>query len=121
MEGAQALYTHRAAAELTPVASASGSAPMGAGPGATGTGRRECPGTVLITAARSELGLRTDRSFAMQDGIFTLRGRAAWAHDNNADRNAATFQALPGATFVSTARNSHMISPSQPVPPNGNG
>jgi uncharacterized protein with beta-barrel porin domain len=30
-----------------------------------------------------------------------LRGRAAWAHDFNPDRNiAATFQALPGASFV---------------------
>jgi uncharacterized protein with beta-barrel porin domain len=37
----------------------------------------------------------------MPDGIFTLRGRAAWAHDFNADRNiAATFQTLPGASFV---------------------
>jgi uncharacterized protein with beta-barrel porin domain len=40
-------------------------------------------------------------SFAMQDGIFTLRGRAAWAHDYNATRGiAATFQTLPGASFV---------------------
>jgi uncharacterized protein with beta-barrel porin domain len=54
-----------------------------------------------VTATRSELGLRTDKSFAMQDGIFTLRGRAAWAHDFNPDRNiAATFQTLPGASFV---------------------
>ena len=30
-----------------------------------------------------------------------LRGRAAWAHDFNPDRSiAATFQALPGASFV---------------------
>jgi uncharacterized protein with beta-barrel porin domain len=54
-----------------------------------------------VTAARSELGLRTDKSFAMQDGIFTLRVRAAWAHDYNTDRNiGATFQTLPGASFV---------------------
>jgi uncharacterized protein with beta-barrel porin domain len=54
-----------------------------------------------VTASRSELGLRTDRSFAMPDGVLTLRGRAAWAHDFNADRNiAATFQTLPGASFV---------------------
>src|SRR6185369_1247212 len=38
------------------------------------------------TATRTELGLRSDRSWAMQDGIFTLRGRAAWAHDYNPDR-----------------------------------
>ena len=50
---------------------------------------------------RSELGLRTDKSFAMQNGILTLRGRAAWAHDFNTDRNVgATFQTLPGASFV---------------------
>ena len=28
-----------------------------------------------VTAPRSELGLRTDKSFAMEDGILTLRGR----------------------------------------------
>ena len=54
-----------------------------------------------VTDTRSELGIRTDKSFAMQNGIFTLRGRAAWAHDFNPDRNiAATFQTLPGASFV---------------------
>jgi uncharacterized protein with beta-barrel porin domain len=54
-----------------------------------------------VTDTRSELGLRTDKSFAVQDGIFTLRGRAAWAHDYNPDRSiGATFQALPGASFV---------------------
>jgi autotransporter-associated beta strand protein len=54
-----------------------------------------------VTASRSELGLRTDKSFAVPDGILTLRGRAAWAHDFNTDRNiAATFQTLPGASFV---------------------
>jgi uncharacterized protein with beta-barrel porin domain len=54
-----------------------------------------------VTDTRSELGLRSDKSFAMQSGIFTLRGRAAWAHDFNTDRSiAATFQTLPGASFV---------------------
>ena len=54
-----------------------------------------------ITATRSELGLRSDKSFAVGDAILTLRGRAAWAHDFNADRAAsATFQTLPGASFV---------------------
>ncbi len=54
-----------------------------------------------VTDTRSELGLRTDKSFAMQDGVLTLRGRAAWAHDFNPDHSvAATFQALPGASFV---------------------
>ena len=54
-----------------------------------------------VIATRSELGLRTDKSFAMADGVFTLRGRAAWAHDYNPDRTiGATFQTLPGASFV---------------------
>ena len=54
-----------------------------------------------VTAARSELGLRTDRPFALNDAILTLRGRAAWAHNFDTDRSiAATFQSLPGASFV---------------------
>ncbi|MBR1149400.1 autotransporter domain-containing protein [Bradyrhizobium sp. JYMT SZCCT0428] len=54
-----------------------------------------------VTSTRSELGLRTDKSFAVQNGIFTLRGRAAWAHDYDPDRSiGATFQTLPGASFV---------------------
>jgi hypothetical protein len=37
----------------------------------------------------------------LQDGTFMLRGRAAWAHDFNLDRSiGATFQTLPGASFV---------------------
>lgn len=54
-----------------------------------------------VTDTRSELGLRTDKSFVAADGIFTLRGRFAWAHDFSPDRSiGATFQALPGASFV---------------------
>nr|WP_244646063.1 autotransporter domain-containing protein [Bradyrhizobium campsiandrae] len=54
-----------------------------------------------VTDARSELGLRTDKSLAAADGLVTLRGRAAWAHDFNPNRPlAATFQTLPGASFV---------------------
>jgi len=54
-----------------------------------------------VTNTRTELGLRTDKSYAMQGGILTLRGRTAWAHDFNPDRSiAATFQTLPGSTFV---------------------
>ncbi|MCP3466142.1 autotransporter domain-containing protein [Bradyrhizobium sp. CCGUVB23] len=54
-----------------------------------------------VTDARSELGVRMDKSFAAQDGVLTLRSRFAWAHDFNPDRSvAATFQALPGASFV---------------------
>ena len=37
----------------------------------------------------------------MQNAILTLRGRVAWAHDFDPDRAiAATFQTLPGASFV---------------------
>ncbi|KWV43595.1 hypothetical protein AS156_25135 [Bradyrhizobium macuxiense] len=54
-----------------------------------------------VTDTRSEFGLRTDKSFAIDGGIVTLRGRVAWAHDFNPDRSAAAvFQTLPGAAFV---------------------
>ena len=54
-----------------------------------------------VTASRSELGIRTDKSLAMQNAILTLRARLAWAHDFNTDRNVtALFQTLPGAAFV---------------------
>jgi uncharacterized protein with beta-barrel porin domain len=54
-----------------------------------------------VTDARTELGIRTDKSFAMADGIVTLRGRLAWAHDYDPGRAiGATFQTLPGASFV---------------------
>jgi outer membrane autotransporter protein len=54
-----------------------------------------------VTDPRSEVGVRTDKSWAMPDSIFTLRGRFAWAHDYNTDRSiGATFQTLPGASFV---------------------
>jgi T5SS/PEP-CTERM-associated repeat protein len=54
-----------------------------------------------VTDTRSELGIRTDKSWAMPDSIFTLRGRFAWAHDFDPDRAiGATFQTLPGASFV---------------------
>jgi autotransporter-associated beta strand protein len=53
------------------------------------------------TDARSELGARTDRSYAMRDGVLILRGRLAWAHDFTTNRNVgAVFQSLPGTFFV---------------------
>jgi uncharacterized protein with beta-barrel porin domain len=53
------------------------------------------------TDTRSEFGLRTDKSFALTNSILTLRGRVAWAYDFDPDRSiAATFQSLPGASFV---------------------
>jgi uncharacterized protein with beta-barrel porin domain len=54
-----------------------------------------------VTDPRTELGVRADRSFAMSNGILTLRGRLAWAHDYYTDRNITpVFQALPGTSFV---------------------
>lgn len=50
---------------------------------------------------RTELGAHVDRPLLVRDGLFTLRGRLAWAHDSNTDRPAtATFQTLPGSTFT---------------------
>jgi autotransporter-associated beta strand protein len=70
-----------------------------------------------VTDTRSELGVRSDKSFAVKDAVLTLRGRAAWAHDYNTDRAAsATFIALPGASFVvngaSPARDSALTTAS---------
>ncbi|MBR1147277.1 autotransporter domain-containing protein, partial [Bradyrhizobium sp. AUGA SZCCT0431] len=54
-----------------------------------------------VTATRSELGWRTDKSYAAGNATLVLRSRLAWAHDFNPDRSiAATFQTLPGAPFV---------------------
>jgi autotransporter-associated beta strand protein len=58
-------------------------------------------GAKSATDPRSEIGVRTDKSWAMPVSIFTLRGRFAWAHDYNDGRSiGATFQTLPGASFV---------------------
>jgi uncharacterized protein with beta-barrel porin domain len=58
-------------------------------------------GSKSVTDTRSELGIRTDKSYALQDSVLTLRGRFAWAHDFNPDRSiGATFQTLPAASFV---------------------
>jgi uncharacterized protein with beta-barrel porin domain len=54
-----------------------------------------------VTAPRTELGLRSDKSFAVNDALLTLHGRVAWAHDYNPlSAASATFAALPGASFV---------------------
>ncbi|WP_244608384.1 autotransporter outer membrane beta-barrel domain-containing protein [Bradyrhizobium algeriense] len=68
-----------------------------------------------VTSTRSELGFRTDRSFALPGAILTLRSRFGWAHDYNIDRSiAATFQTLPGTSFVvggaSPARDAALAS-----------
>ena len=54
-----------------------------------------------VTDPRTELGFRTDKSWAVDDGLLTLRSRFAWSHDFDPNRSvAATFQSLPGASFV---------------------
>ncbi len=68
-----------------------------------------------LTDSRAELGLRLDKSFAMAEAVVTLRGRLAWAHHFNPERSlAATFQTLPGATFVvngaAMARDTALVS-----------
>lgn len=70
-----------------------------------------------VTASRTELGIRTAKSFAMDDAILTLRGRMAWAHNFDTDRSAtAVFQALAGASFevngAGQAENSLLTSTS---------
>ncbi len=64
-----------------------------------------------VTDARSELGIRTDKSYAMPGAILTLRSRFAWAHDFDPDRSiGATFQTLPGASFtVNGAAQAHEL------------
>ena len=58
-------------------------------------------GAKSVTAPRTEIGVRSDRSFALTNAMLTLRGRLAWAHDYDTDRSiGATFQTLPGASFV---------------------
>ena len=58
-------------------------------------------GASNVTDPRSELGIRTDESWAVNGGILALRGRFTWAHDYDPNRSiAATFQSLPGASFV---------------------
>jgi outer membrane autotransporter protein len=54
------------------------------------------------TTTRAELGAWLDRSTRMDSGaLFTLYGRAAWAHDfGNTPQASAIFQALPGSNFV---------------------
>jgi outer membrane autotransporter protein len=54
------------------------------------------------TDTRCELGSRFDKEMVVSpDAVLTLSGRAAWAHDWVSDPTlAASFQALPGASFI---------------------
>jgi uncharacterized protein with beta-barrel porin domain len=54
-----------------------------------------------VTDSRSEIGFRTDRTFAIRNGLLTINGRLAWAHDFDPDRFAAvSFLALPASGFT---------------------
>jgi len=54
-----------------------------------------------VTDPRSELGIRTDKSYNYGDSVLTFRTRFAWAHDYDVDRSiGTTFQSLPGSSFV---------------------
>jgi uncharacterized protein with beta-barrel porin domain len=60
-------------------------------------------GSDRINDRRSELGLRTSTSFALDDGIVNVRARVAWAHDFTAAGTLpAAFQALPGLGYVAS-------------------
>jgi outer membrane autotransporter protein len=68
------------------------------------------------TDIRSELGARFDHRILIDNNaVLALRGRAAWAHDWVSDPTlVATFQALPGASFIVNgappAKNSALLS-----------
>ncbi|MGY8685599.1 autotransporter domain-containing protein, partial [Bradyrhizobium sp. UFLA05-153] len=60
-------------------------------------------GSDRVTDSRSELGLRTNASFALQGGALNLRTHLAWAHDFSAASTVApAFQALPGLGYVAS-------------------
>ena len=54
------------------------------------------------TTTRTELGVRFDRTFALDPGaLMTVYSRVAWAHDFNNDASAnAIFQTLPASNFI---------------------
>src|SRR5262249_22445836 len=53
-------------------------------------------------ATRTELGAWLDRGTRLANGaLFTVYGRAAWAHDfGNSPSASAIFQTLPGSNFI---------------------
>lgn len=59
------------------------------------------PGSDNFTDSRTELGLRTNASFALFGSIVNLRGRLAWGHDFSAGQmTPAAFQSVPGQSFI---------------------
>lgn len=54
-----------------------------------------------VTTTRSELGLRADASFSLAGLPLALRSALAWVHNfDTATTATASFQALPGSTFL---------------------
>ena len=70
------------------------------------------------TDTRTELGLRSDKSFAMQDAMLTLRGRAAWAYDYNPPRGSRHFPGAAGRKLRGQRRgpNATILRSSVPAP-----
>jgi len=67
----------------------------------TGVGFGLSYNAVAATDARSELGARFDDTTLLNGTPLTLRARAAWAHDWVSNPSLeATFEALPGASFI---------------------
>jgi uncharacterized protein with beta-barrel porin domain len=63
--------------------------PAGAGQPLPGAGALASAfGAVGATDSRSELGMRTSKSLSLLDGVLTLRGRLAWAHDFSSDSSS---------------------------------
>ena len=58
------------------------------------------------TATRTELGYWLDSTVPLAHGAaLSWRGRVAWANDSGDRKAAATFQALPGASFHGAGRD----------------
>jgi uncharacterized protein with beta-barrel porin domain len=54
-----------------------------------------------VTDSRTEIGFRSDETFAIRNGLLTVNGRLAWAHDFDPNRFAAvSFLALPASGFT---------------------
>lgn len=61
-------------------------------------------GAASATDSRSELGVRTDKSLVIGDGVLNLRAGLAWAHDVRADRSVPlASQAVSGSGFVASS------------------
>ena len=75
-------------------------------------------GAKSVTDTRSEIGLRTDKSWALPNSVLTLRGRFAWAHDFDTDRSSPRrSRRCRVRASSSTARRRRLTRRSPPLPP----